>query len=260
MAKREARTHRRRGMGLIIGASLTVLGLVAAFYIVDAGARSYAEGIIKQEISDNLPDTVTGDISVSVGGMSVIAQYLSGSFDRVALTAPALVIDGVAASVHVVATRVPVDQNKPVGNVRGIVNLDQTALNDLLRRSQAADAPDATLVLGDGEVRYSGSISVLGFPIGYEATAAPTAVAGSLLFTPSSAKLTGGGGTLDAGRLLSLIAGQQPIRACVARYLPEGVTLTGVKVTPDRAQITLESSSLLLNRTSLTTVGTCTAG
>ncbi len=260
MADRAGRTRRRRGMGLIIGASITVLGLVAAFFIVDSGVRSYAEGLIKQEISDNLPETVTGDVRVSISGISVIAQYLSGSFDRVALTAPELVVDGVPASVQVVATQVPVDQDKPVGDVRGIVDLDQAALNALLSSSQTADAPDAKLVLGDGEVGYTGSLSLLGFPIGYEATATPTAVADSLLFTPSSAKLTGGGGNLDAGELLSLIVGQQPIRVCVAQYLPEGVTLAGVNVTPERARITLESSSMLLNRKSLTTVGTCTDG
>jgi len=33
-----------------------------------------------------------------------------------------------------------------------------------------------------------------------------------------------------------------------------------VNVTPERARITLESSSLLLTRKSLTTLGNCTAG
>lgn len=259
MADRAARTRRRRGMSVIVIGSLTVLGLIAAFFIVDAGARSYAEGRVKQEIADNLPDTVTGDVSVSIGGISVIAQYLSGSFDRVALTAPALSVDGVAASVRVVATQVPVDQGKPVGDVRGVVDLDQASLNTLLRSSLAADAPDAKLVLGDGVVRYAGSVSVLGFPIGYEATATPTAVADSLLFAPTSAKVTTGSGSIDAGELLPLIVGQKPVRVCVAKYLPEGVSLAGVNVTPERARITLESSSLLLTRKSLTTLGTCTA-
>ncbi|TFC14692.1 DUF2993 domain-containing protein [Cryobacterium algoritolerans] len=260
MADRAARTRRRRGMSAIVIASLTVLGLIAAFFIVDAGARSYAEGRVKQEIADNLPDTVTGDVSVSIGGISVIAQYLSGSFERVALTAPALSVDGVAASVRVVATQVPIDKGKPVGDVRGVVDLDQSALNTLLRSSLAADAPDAKLALGSGEVHYAGSLSVLGFPIGYEAIATPTAVGDSLLFAPKSAKVTTGSGSIDAVEILPLIVGQKPVRVCVAKYLPEGVSLAGVNVTPERARITLESSSLLLTRKSLTTLGNCTAG
>ena len=255
-----ARKSRHRGLGTVIVAGLVVVGLVAAFFVVDGGLRSYAEDRIEQEIASNLPDTVTGDVAVSVGGFSVIAQYLGGSFDRVALESRALTVDGVPASVHVVATDVPLDQSQPVGDLRGIVDLEQGAINALLSQSLPSDAPDASVELGPDEVSYSGSVAVLGFPIGYRASATPSVDADALLLTPSGATVTSGGGSIDAGNLLSLVLGEEPLSICVARYLPEGVTLAGVNVTAERARITLESSTLTLSRQSLTTLGSCNAG
>lgn len=252
-----ARRTRRRGFGALVVTSLSVLGLVAAFFFVDAGVRGYAERQVKQEIAANLPETVTGDVSVSIGGLSVIWQYLGGRFDRVDLRSSALSVQGVPASVHVVATDVPLDRSRPVGDVRGIVDLGPAALNTLLSNSLPSDVPDAGLKLGPGEVSYTGSVELLGFPIGYRATATPTVDAGSVLLTPSGARITSGAGGFDAGNLLSLVMGEEPIRVCVASYLPDGVTLSGVTVTPERARLTLQSSTLTLSRESLTTLGSC---
>ncbi|HSP52053.1 MAG TPA: DUF2993 domain-containing protein [Cryobacterium sp.] len=255
-----ARKSRRRGLGAFVVTGLVVVGLVAAFFLVDGGVRSYAEGQIEQEIASNLPDTVTGDVAVSLGGVSVIAQYLGGSFDRVALESSALTVDGVPASVHVVATDVPLDQTEPVGDVRGIVDLEPDALNTLLSQSLPSDAPAASVELGPDEVSYSGRVELLGFPIGYRASATPSVDADALLLTPSGASVTSGGGSIDAGNLLSLVLGEEPLRICVAQYLPEGVTLAGVNVTPQRARLTLQSSTLTLTRESLTTLGSCATG
>jgi hypothetical protein len=255
-----ARKSRRRGLGAVVVAGLVVLGLVGAFFIIDGGLRGYAEDQIEQEIASNLPDTVTGDVAVSIGGLSVIAQYLGGSFERVALESDALIVDGVPASVHVVATDVPLDQSQPVGDLRGIIDLEPDALNTLLSQSLPSDAPDARVELGQDEISYSGSVEVLGLPIGYRASATPSVDADALLLTPSGASVTAGAGSIDADNLLSLVLGEEPLRICVARYLPEGVTLAGVNVTPERARLTLESSTLTLSRQSLTTLGSCDDG
>ncbi|TFC94879.1 DUF2993 domain-containing protein [Cryobacterium sinapicolor] len=255
-----ARKSRRRGLGAFVVTGLVVLGLVAVFFFIDGGLRGYAEDQIEQEIAANLPDTVTGDVAVSIGGLSVIAQYLGGSFDRVALESGALTVDGVPASVHVVATDVPLDQSEPVGDLRGIIDLEPDALNTLLAQALPNDAPDASVALGQGEISYSGDLEVLGFPIGYRASATPSVDADALLLTPSGASVTSGGGSIDAGNFLSLVLGEEPLRICVAQYLPEGVNLAGVNVTPERARLTLQSSALTLGRESLTTLGSCSNG
>ena len=254
-----ARKPRRRTLGALVVAGLVVVGLVAAYFVLDGGLRSYAENQIEQEIASNLPDTVTGDVAVSVGGFSVIAQYLGGSFDRVALEAGALSVDGVPASVHVVATDVPLDQSQPVGDLRGIVDLEPDAINALLSRSLPSDAPDASVELGQDEISYSGSARVLGLPIGYRASATPSVDADALMLTPSGASVTSSEGSIDAGNLLTLVLGEEPLRICVAQYLPEGITLAGVNVTPERARLTLESSTLTLSRQALTTLGSCSS-
>ena len=248
---------KRRGIGALVISIVLVAGLVVAFFIVDSGLRALAEDRVKAEITANLPEGATGDVDVSIGGASVIAQYLAGSFDRVELDAPTFALDGVPAAVHVVASGVPVDRTKPVRVVTGTVDLGQESLNTLLA---AGETGDAELTLGRGEVSYSGTFPVFGFEIGYEATATPSTSADSLLFTPTGADRTSDAGSVDVSGVIPLILGQEPLSICIAQYLPDGVTLTGVDVTPDRARVKLESSTLMLTRQSLTTLGSCSAG
>lgn len=257
-------TRRRRGRGLIITGVLLV-ALVGAFFVADTVLRGYAEDRAQAEIADRLPENVTGDVAVEIGGFSVIAQYLTGSFDTVRLVAPALTIDGATAAVDIRAADVPTDTSQPIGNVTGSIDLDEAALNTLLQSGQTdADASDGPiqagateLKLAENAVTYAGSVSLFGFEVGYQATAAPSTTAEALVLTPTSAELSSGAGSIDASNLLDLILGEQPVTICVAQYLPQGVTLTGVDATAARARITLESSTLTLTEQSLTTLGTC---
>ncbi|MFT2817930.1 DUF2993 domain-containing protein [Leifsonia sp. A12D58] len=247
---------KRKGLTALVVIGLTVVALIAAYFIVDAVLRNVAENRIKQEITNNLPEGVTGDVSVSIGGMSVIAQYLSGTFDKVDLSAPALSVNGADADVRIVAMDVPLDQNKTVGHVQGTVQIDQAALNTLIQTSP--DAPDGEVVLGDNQISYTGEISVLGFPVGYEATATPEAAGPFVTFTPTGATITTGLGTLDASSLVQKVLGQSPISVCVAQYLPNGLEVTGVNVTPEYARVTVAANNTLkLNSESLSTVGSC---
>ncbi|WEO78312.1 DUF2993 domain-containing protein [Cryobacterium sp. SO2] len=232
------------------------------FFAVDAGLRSYAQNRIASEIDAKLPAGVTGDVDVAIGGTSVIVQYLTGSFDRVELTAPALSVNDVPASVSIVATGVPTDTSKPIAHVDGAIELDQAALNTLLQTALAeADAApaarDAEVELGTDEITYAGELSVFGLGIGYQATATPSVTADSFVITPTDARVTSGAGSLDVSGLIDLVLGDEPISLCMAGYLPQGVTLSGVETTPARARITLESSTLTLTEQSLTTLGTC---
>jgi hypothetical protein len=256
---------RRRGRGLIVVGVLAV-ALVGVFFVADVMLRNYAQDRAQAEIAERLPANVTGDVTVAIGGFSVIAQYLTGSFDQVDLTAPALTIDGATVAAKIRAAGVPVDTTQPIRQVDGTIDLDEAALNTLMQAGQgpvsgASDGPiqaGATeLKLGSAEVTYGGSVSLFGFTVGYQATAAPTTTADSLVLTATGAELSSGVGSLDASGLLNLILGEKPLTICVAQYLPQGVTLTGVDVTAERARITLESSTLTLTEQSLTTLGAC---
>ncbi|HEX4980658.1 MAG TPA: LmeA family phospholipid-binding protein, partial [Ilumatobacteraceae bacterium] len=179
---------KRRGIAAVVISSVLVIGLVVAFFIVDAGLRSYAEGRVEAEIADNLPEGATNDVNVSIGGLSVIAQYLSGSFDRVEVRAPKFAVNGAPAAVHIVASGVPVDRTKPIRDVQGAIDLGPDAVTALVAASGNTAA--AELTLGKGTVSYSGTFPVFGFDIGYRATAQPSTSPDSLLFTPTDAKLT----------------------------------------------------------------------
>lgn len=258
-------SRRRRG-GCLIVTGVLVVALVGAFFVADAALRGFAQGRAEAEIAKRLPANVTGGVSVKIGGLSVIAQYLTGSFEQVELTAPQLTVDGAAASVHIRATEVPVDTSQPIGHVTGTIDLDEAALNTLLQASQEQgddasagpiEAGATELKLGANEVTYAGTVSVFGIEVGYRATATPSTSADSLVLTPTEAELSGFGGSLDASSLLQLLLGEKPVSVCMAQYLPQGVTLAGVDVTAERARITLESSTLTLTEQSLTTLGSC---
>ncbi|MGO4689255.1 LmeA family phospholipid-binding protein [Glaciibacter sp. 2TAF33] len=245
----------RRGIGGLVVASLLLLGLVGAYFIVDSVLRNYAQNRVRQEIANNLPEGVTGDVTVSISGFSVIAQYLGGSFDQVELKAPALAAGGAQASVHLVATDVPVDTAKTVGDVRGAIEMGQQSLDALLANADIPGNP--TVKLGDGTVSYTGTITVARVPIGYTATAIPQAAGDSVLLTPTKATVTTAIGSLNLGGLVQRILGEEPLPICVAQYLPAGVDLTGVDVTPQRARITLHAPALRLTEEGLTTLGSC---
>ena len=255
-------TKPRRPARRLLVTLLALIVLVGVFFAVDAGLRGYAQDRVASEIDAGLPEGVTGDVDVAIGGTSVIVQYLTGSFDRVQLTAPALSVNDVPASVSIVATGVPTDTSAPIGHVDGTIDLDQAALNALLQTALAeADADpaarDAELTLGTNEITYAGELSVFGLSIGYQAAATPSVTDDSLLLTPTDAQVTSGAGSLDVSRLVDLALGSTPISLCVAGYLPQGVTLSDVQTTPERARITLESSTLTLTEQSLSTLGSC---
>ncbi|GAB3123680.1 LmeA family phospholipid-binding protein [Glaciibacter psychrotolerans] len=245
---------RRRIKGFIIVGSVVVAGLVL-YAVGDTVIRNYAENRIAQEIQTNLPAGVTGDVSVSIGGLSAIGQFVIGRFDEVTLDAPKISVDGATGSVHIIAQGVPTNTQKTVGHITGTVDLSQEALNTLLKNSGAT--PGAEVELRDGDVSYSDSLDVFGLSVGYRATATPTAAGAYLVLTPTSAEVTSTAGNLDITGLVQKILGEQPLSICVASYLPVGLDLTDVNVTPDRAQITVESTTTRLRESELTTLGTC---
>ncbi|KGJ72276.1 hypothetical protein GY21_16445 [Cryobacterium roopkundense] len=246
---------KRRGPGCLILCVVLVGLLVGAYFLADNGLRAFAEGQAEQQIADALPASVTGDMAVSIGGVSVIAQYFSGSFDHVELTAPQLTVDGVPASVRIVATDVEPKLGGTIGHVDATLDLTPETLNSLAH--EAGTPPETQLVLGRDVVTYAGTLSVAGFPIGYQASATPSVTENALVFTPTAAEVTTDLGSLDVSAILPTVLGQAPISVCVAKYLPAEVALSTVDVTPDRARITLESSTMVLTKQSLATLGTC---
>lgn len=248
-----ARKH--SGLSVLVIAGLAVLGLVAAYFVTDFVVRNYAERRIRQEIQSNLPAAVSGDLTVTIGGISVIQQYFSGAFERIDVDGVGLRVFDEPLALHIAAQDVPVDRSKTLGPVHGTADFTGNTLEALL----PPGARDAQITFGDNSVTYTGSISVLGLPIDYQATATPSVTPDSILLTPTAAEVGTSVGSLDVGGIVRRILGEQPLRLCLGTYMPAGARLTGVQAQPGHAHVTFEVRGLKLDPESLARRGSCSS-
>ncbi|PJJ61606.1 LmeA family phospholipid-binding protein [Compostimonas suwonensis] len=243
---------RGRVAGIVILVSLVVI-LVGGYFIADAVVRGVAQNEAASQIESRLPEGVAADVSVQLGGVSVIAQLLTGHLDEVTVSAPDLTIDGVLADVSVVGRNVPTDLEKPVGEVTGTITVDAANLNRLVQ------VPDATsaVQLGDQSLSYDTTVNFLGLDLGIRVEATPTAAGDEILLAPQNVSLTAGSADIDLSRLVSTVVGSDPIPVCVAQYLPPGVGVTGIDIAPEQATLTLEASDVVLTQEWATSTGSC---
>ncbi|KQQ50269.1 hypothetical protein ASF68_14215 [Plantibacter sp. Leaf314] len=231
-----------------------IVVLVGAFLIADTIVRGVAEDRVATQIEQNLPEGVDADVTASIGGASVIAQYLTGTFEHVDLRAPGASVDGIPLDVRVSADAVPLDPKQTIGRVVATIRIDAGGAAAL---AKTAGLP-GTLTLGDDEVGYAGEATVLGFTIPYDFSVAPTTTAERVNLMPTSVNVdTGLLGVIDLRALVTGFLQGDPPSICVAQYLPEGVDLDGLSVTPEAATATLTSTTLRLDEASLQTLGSC---
>lgn len=242
------RRRRLRWLWWLIGIVVVLAILVV---VADVAIRAYAQGEAERQIESQLPAAVDGDVTVQIGGFSFLAQLAAGSFDEVTLDAPELSVQGVPLAAHVVATGVPTDLNKPIGDVQAVLSLDQAAVNSFVTLPG-----DAELALGDGEVSYEGAIDIFGLSIGYQATGQVTASGTDVTIQPTDAALTQGESVFDVSDLLAGLT-RDPITLCVAQYLPQGARIDSLDLTPGEVTATLSAEDFVLSDDSLQNLGSC---
>lgn len=247
-----SRPRRRPGRVWAILAVLVVV-LAALLVVADLVVRSIAEQRFGEQIRANLPEGVDGEVDVTIGGLSVIAQYLSGTMERVEFSAPELDVNGAPVAVDVVGEGVPVDLASPVARIAGTITADEASLNRLV----AVAGVEGGFTLGDGVVGYAGTLELLGLAIDYSVTARPTAAGGSVLLLPEGVDVGAGGDAVDVSGLVDRLLGEDPLVICVAEYLPEGVDVHDLAVTPDAVTVELRAQELMLDEASLARTGTC---
>ncbi|ANF33101.1 hypothetical protein A0130_16830 [Leifsonia xyli] len=252
-AETPARRRRPRGLKLLLGIGIPVVVIVVLLVIADFAVRAYAEQRVSDEIEKSLPSDIQGQVHTHIGGFSVIQQYLSGTFQRVELDAPQVVVKGAPLSAKVVATGVPADFSKPIADATGTLSISQASLNKLVQ------IPGATgdITLNDGTIGYDGTIDLLGLPVGYTVTATPKAAGDQVLLTADKASLKTGAGNVNLDRLLQSLTSQGPFPVCAAQYLPEGVKVSDIAVTPGHATVTLTASGFVLDEKFLNSKGSC---
>jgi LmeA-like phospholipid-binding len=249
--RRRGRVLRRVVVVLVV--LIVLLGIAAV--VADGALRSYAEDRVAADIESTLPEGVEGNVDVTIGGASLILQYLSGSFEQVHLSGRDLTVNGTPLEADIEATGVPADQSRPVDRAVGRFSIDESALTALIESSMAAPAD---VSLSRGAVEYSAPVRLLGLELTYDVTAKPKIDGDTVVFTPTGAELSAGSASFDVGDLLgSERLASLAFPVCAAQYLPEGTRLTDLDLEPGRATVTVEGSSLNLNGNALTTVGSC---
>lgn len=249
-----ARTRRPRWVRVLLWVLIPLAVLAVLLVVADVAVRAYAEQRVSSEIEKKLPSNVQGDVQVHIGGVSVIQQYLAGTFQHVELDAPTLTVDGAPLSASIVATGVPADFSKPISDATGTLSISQESLNKLVT------IPGATgdITLGDGVIGYDGSIDLLGLPVGYSVTAKPEADGDTVLLQPDKASLsTGSGADVNLTRLLQALTDRGPFPVCAAQYLPKGVQVSDIAVTPGHATVTLTASDVVIDEAFLKSKGSC---
>ncbi|MGO4594478.1 DUF2993 domain-containing protein [Leifsonia sp. 2TAF2] len=245
--------RRRRPLRLLLAIGIPVVVVVVLLVVVDTAVRAYAEQRVSAEIEKKLPADIQGEVTTHIGGFSVLQQYLSGSFQSVELDAPKLVVKGAPLSAKVIATGVPADFSKPIADATGTLSISQDSLNKLVQ------IPGATggITLNDGTVGYDGTLDLLGLPVGYTVTATPKAAGDQVLLQPEKASLKTGAGNVNLDRLLQALTSQGPFPVCAAQYLPDGVQVADIAVTPGRATVRLTASDFVLDEKFMNSKGRC---
>ncbi|WP_395243650.1 DUF2993 domain-containing protein [Agromyces sp. MMS24-K17] len=245
---------RRRGRGWIV-AGVVVAVLVALVVVADVVVRNVVEQVAADQVEQRLPDGVEGDVTVRIGGWSVLAQAIGGTASEVRVEAPDLTVDGVPVPAEIVATDVPVRLDGPIGHVDATIELSEDALNALVHRSDIVGG----FTLGDGTVGYDDTIDLLGFSIPYSATAEPEAAGTMVLLTPVAVEVGGQGGRgIDITRLVSdAVLGGEPLRVCAAEHLPPGVEVSGIAVSTGEAVVRLSADDVMPDAEHLAGHGSC---
>ena len=75
--------------------------------------------------------------------------------------------------------------------------------------------------------------------------------------TDLAASLTTGGGDVNLTRLLQALTDNGPFPVCAAQYLPDGVKVSDIQVTPKAATVTLTASDFVLDEKFLHSKGSC---
>ncbi len=147
----------------------------------------------------------------------------------------------------------PADFSKPIQSATGTLSISQDSLNKLVTIPGAK----GDITLGDGVLGYDGSIDLLGLPVDYTVSATAKANGSTVLLTPGKASVSAGSGNVSITKLIQALTASGPYPLCAAQYLPAGVQVSDIHVTPNRATVTLTASDFVMDEKFLHSKGTC---
>ena len=246
------RTSRKRTARRVATTLVVVLVLTAGVIAVDWWVRGQVADRIQQQVEQSL-DLPSDRATVEVAGFSVLAQLAAGRLDEVTVGIDRFEAGEVAGDLRLVATGVPIDTTQPVDAVHVTFTTEGGSLGAVL--------PTGDVALADGEIRVGSTLNLLGLQVGINVGLAPSAADGQLVLTPASVEANGSRTSaqeLKARFGAAADAVLQPRTVCVARWLPEDLTLTDARVSAAGLTLTLQASDVVLS--GLSRLGACPEG
>ena len=250
--------RKRRGLIaiLVLVGIVVVLGIVAV--IAESIARQQASALIADQVRSTLQLEADHPVDVTIEGVSVLWQALSGRIDKVTVDAADVSFGELVGDLTLIAEGTPIDTAQPADSVQAVYRVaeaDVAALAGFLAGSVVNDVQ-----LDEREIRFQTAFSFFGvdFSVGLGVT--PSAQDGQLAFTPSSVVL--GDERLDAADLQQQFGPiVEPLLTsrlfCVAQYLPEALALTAVQVGDEQLVVVFGAENVALGGPEFSTLGTC---
>lgn len=249
-----ARQGRRRAWTIVavVGA---VLGIAILAVVADIVGRQMGEAQLERQLEANLPAGTTGTFDVTIHGFSFLAQLAQQRYEQVDIASGDLAAAGIPLVLEGSLFDVTAGDAPVAGRLEGDLRLSPEAANALIT------IPGATsgLTFGDGTVAFTSSIDVLGFPLAVDAAGTVALEGHDVVIDLTSLRFQAGGLDADPQDIWPEF-GDARIPVCVEQYLPAGVRLADLAVSPDGITASFAAEQLPLDEASLATRGTCAAG
>ena len=252
-----AAPKRHRRWPWLVGLLIVAVLIVVAWFVGESIARGVVERTIREQISANLNIPVDHEIDVDVPG-PILPQLIVGSLAEVTVSSNDVPLEGITADITAHASDVPIRGDADWSGATATVTIDQPQLQTLLEGVDGFPASTVGLDPPDVTATFDLDAVVTTIPVGVALT--PSALDGKLVLTPTSLRVAGAEISADAivhqfGAIASTVVRDWDV--CIAQYLPEALTLTGVTVAADSVSADFEISSAILSDPAARANGTC---
>lgn len=229
------------------GLLVTLVVLLGLLLAADrAGAALAARAVAQQAQAEA---GLATEPEVDVGGFPFLTQALAGRYDRVTVTAqdvPAGELQVDRFSATLTGVEVPLSQavsgDVDAVPVRSVTARARVAYAELTRRS--GDRRLTVAPAGDGRVRVTGEVEVLGRTLSAVAVSRVEVDGGALVVTAEEYEV--GNQTVD--ELLRRALGDRLDLRLPVEGLPYGLQVSGVAVGPDGVTVRASAGATVLSR------------
>ena len=259
VAEPAVKAKKKRRKRTVVATVLATVGVIfGALWGLDAWARQQVADYVTEKVQQVLSLDSDEPVSVEIAGVSVIAQIITGSFEQVDVGVDDVTLGDFTGGVTMRAEGIPIDMSRPVDRVQIEFSVNERSIQKIAHLLSATSIDTVELV--DPEIQFASEFTVFGFSVDVGVGIEPFAKDGEIGFTPTSLELNGVRTSASAlseryGSIASSLLQTRTI--CVARWLPEALTVDDVAVRDDDLVITIGADKAIFDDASLRSLGTC---